>query len=163
MAEHEGEAKRETMSNRKIIIIIVVALLINVALVAGVLMFTLDRQGGAKAAEASVPKGTAKKEAPFIYPLEPFVVNIHDGTDLRYMKLKVELETTHGPDDKSVLDPYLPQLRDAILLLLTTKSLQDISDLDGKNRLRKEILTAVDRILPPGRVSQVLFTDFMVQ
>jgi flagellar FliL protein len=49
------------------------------------------------------------------------------------------------------------------LILLTTKTMQEIQDLQGKNQLREQILAAIGKIVPPGNVTKVYFTDFVVQ
>ena len=97
-----------------------------------------------------------------IYPLEPFIVNIYDGQEIRYLKLKVEFEMANS-EVKGDLDAKVAPLRDAILILLTTKTMQEIQDLQGKNTLREQILAASNRVLSPGKVTKVYFTDFVVQ
>ena len=97
-----------------------------------------------------------------VYPLEPFIVNIYDGQELRYLKVKVELEMT-GPAIKPELDARLAPIRDAVLVLLSTKTLQEIQDVQGKNQLKEEILAAINKIIPPGKIAKVYFTDFVVQ
>ncbi|MDK9716753.1 MAG: flagellar basal body-associated FliL family protein, partial [Trichlorobacter sp.] len=94
--------------------------------------------------------------------LEPFIVNIYDGQELRYLKVKVELEMSN-PAVKPELEGRLAAIRDAILVVLTTKTLQEIQDAQGKNQLREEILTAISKIVAQGKVSKVYFTDFVVQ
>lgn len=111
--------------------------------------------GGAKEGEGAAAGGT-------VYPLEPFIVNIYDGQELRYLKLKVEFEMAN-PQAKGELDAKLAPLRDAILILLTTKTMQEIQDLQGKNQLREQILAAVSKVVPPSKVTKVYFTDFVVQ
>jgi len=54
-------------------------------------------------------------------------------------------------------------MRDAILVVLTSKTLQDIQDIQGKNQLREEILTAVSKIVAQGKVTRIYFTDFVIQ
>lgn len=114
--------------------------------------------GEAKAAEGGGPG----KPGASSYPLEPFIVNIYDGQEIRYLKLKVEFEMVN-PEVKAELDGKVAPLRDAILILLTTKTMQEIQDLQGKNTLREQILAAANRIMQPGKVSKVYFTDFVVQ
>lgn len=99
-----------------------------------------------------------------MYPLEAFVVNIGTGNEMRYLKIKVELETGLTKEGvKPELDPYSAQLRDSILVLLTTKTVQDIQDLPGKTKLREEILANAKKVMPMGKISNVYFTDFVVQ
>jgi flagellar FliL protein len=50
------------------------------------------------------------------------------------------------------------------LLLLTSKSYGDISNVSGKLRLRNEVLQAFNRALAgKGSVHAVYFTEFVVQ
>ena len=111
-------------------------------------------------AEGGVP--SAATGAANIFPLEPFIVNIYDGQELRYLKVKVELEMT-GVGVKAELDNRLAPIRDAILVLLSTKTLQDIQDIQGKNQLKDEILASINKIIPPGKIVKIYFTDFVVQ
>jgi flagellar FliL protein len=112
--------------------------------------------GGAPAA------GGAAGPSANIYPLEPFIVNIYDGQELRYLKVKVELEMV-TPAVKTEIDGRLASIRDAILILLSAKTLQDIQDVQGKNSLKDEILGAINKNIPPGKIAKVYFTDFVVQ
>lgn len=112
--------------------------------------------GGAPAA------GGAVSPAANIFPLDPFIVNIYDGQELRYLKVKVELEMA-GPAIKGELEGRLAPIRDSILILLSAKTLQDIQDVQGKNTLKEEILGAINKNIPPGKVAKVYFTDFVVQ
>ena len=165
--ENQKVEKQNTpMSRKKKLIIVGVAIVASVALVSSVVAFTMGYElslPGTEDGQENHGEASAKKGPPVIYALEPFIVNIHDGQDMRYLKVKIDFETNAGPDPKVELDPYLAPLRDSILLLLTSKTLQDVLDLEGKNRLRGEILAATGKILPAGKVSRVFFTDFMVQ
>ena len=161
--QHEG-GKPSAMSTKKIIMIVSLAVIVSTSAIAGVLVYLLGGHRGPATAEAHTKGKThAQKEAPVVYAMDPFIVNIHDGQYIRYLKLKVELETVPGEEVKTELDAYLPPMRDAILTLLSTKSLKDIQDLQGKNLLKEQILAALTRIVPPGKVSRVYFTDFMIQ
>jgi flagellar FliL protein len=119
---------------------------------------------GAKAEGGGHGAAGGKEGAPVsnIYPLEPFIVNIYDGQDLRYLKVKVELEMV-GAGVKGEIDARLAPIRDAILVLLSAKTLQDIQDVQGKNQLKDEILGAINKHIPPGKIAKVYFTDFVVQ
>ncbi len=184
MAAKEDQAPEESApakDKKKLFIIIGAAVAAVVLIVVVIMVFAGGSKSAAKteagahgAPKAEAPKsgghgggghggGGEKSGANSTnYPLEPFIVNIYDGQDIRYLKVKVEFETS-GPEVKGELDPRQAPLRDAILVLLTTKTLQDIQDLQGKNQLREEILAATNKIVPPGKVTKVYFTDFVVQ
>ncbi len=97
-----------------------------------------------------------------IFPLEPFIVNVYDGQELRYLKVKVELEMV-SPAIKTEIEGKLAPIRDSILILLSAKTLQDIQDVQGKTTLKDEILGAINKNIPPGKIAKVYFTDFVVQ
>lgn len=121
-----------------------------------------EGKGEAKAEGGGHGGGGAKEGASNIYPLEPFIVNIYDGQELRYLKVKVEMEMA-GAGMKSELDARLAPTRDAILVLLSTKTMQDIQDIQGKNQLKDEILAAVNKQISSGKIAKIYFTDFVVQ
>jgi flagellar FliL protein len=104
----------------------------------------------------------ATKKVHAIYPMEPLIVNIHDSAELRYLKIKLDFEI-NGPETKAEIDPFLPQMQDAILVLLSGKQMAEITTTEGKNRLKEEIMASVGKIVPPKKITRVYFTDFVVQ
>jgi len=173
-AEVEGGGSKKKM-------FIIIGAAVAVAIILGVVAFMLMGKGDKKEhgkeeakvegkaeakAEGGEHGGAAGKEgaaagAASIYPLEPFIVNIYDGQELRYLKVKVELDMAGAY--KGELDARLAPIRDAVLVLLSAKTLQDIQDVQGKNQLKDEILVAINKIIPPGKIARVYFTDFVVQ
>jgi flagellar FliL protein len=172
--EQAAEATEEGGGKKKLIIIIGAVVL--VLIIGGVAAFMMmggdkkkeaaDAQGGAPAAAAgsadAAGQGGTAGGASTIFPMEPFIVNIYDGQELRYLKVKVELEMANA-GLKAELEGRLAPIRDAVLVVLTTKTLQEIQDVQGKNQLREEILTAISKIVAQGKVTKVYFTDFVVQ
>jgi flagellar FliL protein len=151
----EKEPAKEK-GNLKLILIVVAAVVLAVGGTAAYFLFS----GGGHAKEASAK--VEKLGNPVIFALDPFIVNIYDGQELRYLRVKVEMEVS-GEEAKTELAARQAQLRDAILVLLSAKTLLDVRDQQGKNQLRQEIFSTVGRILPPGKVQKVYFTDFVVQ
>ena len=190
MAKEEqtpAEAEAEGGGKKKLIIIIGAA--VAVALILGVVAFMMMGNGDKKTkkeGEAATAEGAAATAegghgaaapaagghggaaagaaggAANIYPIDPFIVNIYDGQELRYLKVKVELEMV-GPAIKPEIDGRIAPIRDSILILLSAKTLQDIQDVQGKNALKDEILNAINKNIPPGKIAKVYFTDFVVQ
>lgn len=173
MAEQAKAQEAPPSDNKKIVII--AAVIIALAILGAAAMFFLGGKGAEKKGASEAAKVEAKAEAKHgegkggegaaagsSYALEPFIVNIYDGQELRYLKVKVEFELS-SPQAKADLDAKVAPMRDAILVLLTTKTMQEVQDLQGKNQLREQILASVNKIVPPGDVSKVYFTDFVVQ
>lgn len=174
MAKEEqanADAPEDGGGKKKLFIMIGAAAL--VLIIGGVVAFMMLGKGdkkkeGDKAADPNAPAAAAAPAAPgapgvvMTFPLEPFIVNIYDGQELRYLKVKVEMEMANVAI-KPELESRLAPIRDAILVVLTTKTLQDIQDVQGKNQLREEILASVSKIVAQGKVTRVYFTDFVVQ
>jgi flagellar FliL protein len=97
-----------------------------------------------------------------IWPMEAFIVNIADVSGERYLKLVVQLELSEV-EAVTELEQIKPRLRDTILDLLSPKTLKELMDLAGKQRLREDIAGRVNNVLTRGKVNRVYFTEFVVQ
>ena len=116
-----------------------------------------------KTAETNV--GTAEvedKKFGAIYEMDPFIVNLLGREGKRYLKTTIQLEVDNE-DIKKELAQRNPQLRDAILLLLTSKAFEDISVPEGKLRLKNELIARINQSLPDAAIRTLYFTDFVVQ
>ncbi len=117
--------------------------------------------GGGEEAEATSQEKAASDMGP-IYPLETFIVNLADQRGKKYLKTKLELELD-GPIVVQEIDQRLPQFRDTILTTLSSKSFDDIRQLEGKYQLRAEIMTMLNQFLKSGKITNIYFTEFIVQ
>jgi flagellar FliL protein len=89
-------------------------------------------------------------------------VNLADTPEVRYLKLTVKLEL-ESQETSAELASRVPQLRDTILVLLTSKDAASIRTPQGKFLLRDEITQRVNSLLPKPGVRAAYFTDFVVQ
>jgi flagellar protein FliL len=113
--------------------------------------------------DADTKHEVSKVTAPgAIYDVDPFIVNLADTPEVRYLKLTVKLEL-ENQDVSAELAGRIPQLRDTILVLLTSKDAASIRTPQGKFQLRDEITQRVNSLLPKPGVRAAYFTDFVVQ
>jgi flagellar FliL protein len=126
----------------------------------GAVRDSLDFLGGKDPAKGK--KEAAKKSQGHIYNMEPFIVNLADPNQPRYLKIRISLESKEMKVNEEY-EKRLPQLRDMILTLLSSKSYKDISDSEGKNRLREDITSRLNQLLSSFQVKAVYFTEFMIQ
>jgi len=94
--------------------------------------------------------------------LEPFVVNIAGEAYPRFLKLKIELEAD-TPSTKKELDARRPQVRDTTILLLASKRLPEVSEFEGRALLKDDLKARITALLGEGKVTSVMFTEFVVQ
>ncbi|HHT9137617.1 MAG TPA: flagellar basal body-associated FliL family protein [Candidatus Wunengus sp. YC60] len=104
----------------------------------------------------------AEKEESLIVPVETLIVNLSGSNGRRYLKAKINLEAKDG-EMKKVIETKSVQIKDRLISILSSKTLEDIDGLEGQENLRKEIKDAVDVVLKVEGVLQVYFTEFVVQ
>jgi flagellar FliL protein len=107
----------------------------------------------------------AKLEEPVVgalLPLDPFIANLADEDGRRYLKatLQVEFFGARVPDEFTA---RVPQMRDLLLTLLTSKFFTEVRTPEGKAVLRTEVVNRMNRTLNKDLVKAVYFTEFIVQ
>lgn len=117
-------------------------------------------EASAKADGHGEPAG--KAAAGVVFDLDPFIVNLADAPDIRYLKMTIKLELENEGVSAS-LSSRIPQLRDTILVLLSSKDSAAIRTTQGKFQLRDEITQRINGLLPKPGVKTAYFTDFVVQ
>jgi flagellar FliL protein len=93
-------------------------------------------------------------------PLETFLVNLSGNRGNKVLKVNMELEF-EGEKLADEIDKRKPQIRDIIIILLSSKTYGVLSTPEGKEALREEIRDTVNSFLTRGRIKRVLFTDFI--
>jgi len=111
---------------------------------------------------ASKAQSAATNTPGAIYDIDPFIVNLADVPESRYLKLTVKLELDR-PDVSAELGARVPQVRDTILILLSSKDAASLRTPQGKFQLRDELTLRVNALLPKGGVRSAYFTEFVVQ
>lgn len=95
-------------------------------------------------------------------PLPQFTVNLADPPGNRYLKIGMEVEFNTPESAKEVQD-QIARVRDAIILLLSSKTVQQLSSAEGKVMLKNEVASRLNQVLGASRVVRVYFTDFVIQ
>ena len=97
-----------------------------------------------------------------IYDLDPFVVNLADQAELRYLKVTIKLELAQ-PTVRQEVESHIPQIRDNLLVLLSSKEYASIRTVEGKMDLRAEIIQRLNTVLQGDKVTNAYFTEFVAQ
>lgn len=94
--------------------------------------------------------------------ISEFIVNIISEEGTHYVKASLTLELSN----EKVLEEAnkrMPQIRDAVLLLIGNKTFEELQDLQGKKQIKAELKSKINSFLRAGRVKSVYLTDFVVQ
>ena len=162
-----GVFSRTRNAGVKIIIIVIVVVLVVVGGALGLKFFAPGLLPGSaeKAPEEETEpeeKEVGAAELGVLTPLKPFIVNLADPAGQRYLKLSMTLEV-ETPEAAAEVDTRMPQIRDVILLLLSSMRFEDVRTIEGKMRLRGQIIARCNTILTAGKVKNVFFSEFVVQ
>ncbi|MDR4495559.1 MAG: flagellar basal body-associated protein FliL [Nitrospirales bacterium] len=97
-----------------------------------------------------------------VMELEPFLLNLADRDELRFLKVSIKLELDR-PEETTDYQAKVPAIRDSLLVLLSSKESQLLRTVNGKRRIREEIMARVNTVMSKGKVANVYFTDFIIQ
>ncbi len=127
----------------------------------------IDTDDRKETAEESLNEASEVKEKEslkIIFPLEPVIANLADKASLgkRYLKITIALEVDNEMA-KEKASRYQPQVKDTILMLLTSKSFDEIRTMEGKLDLKQTLLTRINQAVGEGIVRRIYFTEFVVQ
>ena len=97
-----------------------------------------------------------------VVELDAFVLNLADREELRYLKMTIKLELDR-PEEMTDYPIKVPAIRDALLVLLSSKESRMLRTTNGKRRVREEIVSRINGIMKKGKIANVFFTDFVIQ
>lgn len=166
----QAEAPKKK-GKKKLIILVVLLLLVGGGGFAAYQMGVVDQllgggeateadagdEGGEQKAQAEGPTGT---EA--LVSLPTFIVNLADPLGRRYLKLALDVEVNDGEAAED-LTGNEAKVRDSVILLLSSKSYQDLSTMESKILLKKEIAERLNQVMGGPKVQRVYITEMVVQ
>lgn len=94
--------------------------------------------------------------------LEPFIVNLASEGGKRYLKVAIQLELGKAESAQEVTN-RMPQIKDAVITVLSSKSSEELLTIEGKFKLKEQILTRINNLLTSGVVKNVFFVEFVIQ
>ncbi|WP_345978775.1 flagellar basal body-associated protein FliL [Sulfurimonas sp. HSL3-2] len=184
MAEAKNTEETETTEVKKssslmlIVIIVVLIVVILVGAIIGILMMGGD-DGSSQQVQTNTQQNSSNTQMTkksrveldnsrtlnkigILYPLDTFTVNLLSENGSRYLKAQISLELS-GQELAAELDSKKAVIRDRILRLLSSKSLEEVSTLKGKDKLSEQIMDVLNPMLTDGSINGIYFTEFVIQ
>ncbi len=162
----KDDAAQETpapKSKKKLLIIIIVAVLALTLVGGGAAFFLLGKKPNAEQQEEHAAE-EEDAHPPVYEKLETFTVNLADGES--YLQLEMSLLVADTKVQEKI-KLHLPEVRDALLRLLSSKSAEELATPEGKDKLSTEVQGQVNEILGIKKgskgVKKVLFNAFIIQ
>ena len=134
-----------------------------------------EGKGEAKKGHAEPAKGKGKEEhgkgegaegggagGAFSYDFENVVVNLSGAMGTRYLKTSFTT-LSDNPDLKKLIDENKKQLLDVALSVLSTRTMADLEQPGSKNVVRNDLMANFNQALKSDLVSQIYFSEFVVQ
>ncbi|WP_456485797.1 flagellar basal body-associated protein FliL [Hydrogenimonas sp.] len=178
MAEEEKEESKESESGGakekgggNIVLILIVVLLVLVLAIGGVVAYLMlsgddSADEGATVKQEKVTKKRHRSSEDLtvgpMYPLDKFTVNLMSENGRRYLVVKMNLEED-GEELTPELDKKSPMIRDIIISILSSKTVEEITTPKGKEKLKEEIVNEINKRLEDGQIRHVYFTEFVIQ
>lgn len=114
-------------------------------------------EGASKVAEGI--EGAAG--ASVITNLGAFTVNLRGSGGGRVLRLEVQVDTDAAVAE--LVTQRAPELRDSVILAVSDYTWSELEGVDGKTRLRDELLTRLNGVVAPRAIHRLYFTQFVVQ
>lgn len=157
-ADPKADAAAPKSSKKKMVVIAIVGVLVIGLSAGGAWYFT--KSSGPATAEV---KKAAKPE--FVV-IDAFTVNLQPENGEQYLQIQFTLEVA-GVEQVEIIKTNMARVRSRVLLLLSAKKASELSTVEGKNVLSKEIIAEIKKPFsagsPPQEVTDVLFTSFIIQ
>ncbi len=106
---------------------------------------------------APLPEGVGE-----LVSIPPLLVNLAEPQGRRYLKLALDIEVK----DKLAADELnknMAKVKDSLLLLLSSKTYEDLGSLENKILLKKEIVERLTLVLGEQKVLRVYITEIVIQ
>jgi flagellar protein FliL len=158
--------------------LMVLTVLLSVGGVAGIVIYLaksgrLATGGAAGAVSSLAAKAGEAKVATHALVMEPMLVNLVDVDGHSYLRAGVTLRIEDPPKKKGEKEPEAKDgkvaaevsapLRDTVLAVLGRQRSEELLMPDGKERLKRELKLALAVHVPESKVTEIYFTDFLVQ
>jgi flagellar protein FliL len=154
VAEEPKEPQEQPKSSKKLILIIAIAVILLGAGGAGAYFKFFKK--------SDTTESHSKPEHSVIQEFDTFIVNLRDPGGKRFLKLALKAKLDGLPVSEE-FKSRIYEMRDMILMILSSKETEDISNPEDKLALKQEIMTALNRGLHKGQVQEIYFSEFLIQ
>ena len=136
-------------------------LIIGIVVVLVAMLVGKSVLGGGKGKDKAKAEKKAAAEVGISLPLDEFLVNLSGGGD-HYLRTTLSLGLKKGITEEQAKE-HVASMRDAILTVLSTKSIKDLSNAKGREDLKEEMLKKINEATGEENVVKVYLTAFATQ
>lgn len=97
-----------------------------------------------------------------VIALDPFVVNLDEPGNARYLKMTVQLELVNEKDGEAI-EKSKQVIRDEVLGYLSGLHVKDTLGATAKDTIREALMKRLEAVVGEHKVRRMFFQEFMVQ
>lgn len=117
--------------------------------------------------EAPRPKEKGKKkekggEIGPVFNLNPIIVNVAGSDARRYLKAQIVFELSKEKLAEEI-EKRSPQIYNVLIDILSSYRVEDITENNGKERIRSEVMNRINLILTSGTIVNVYLSELVIQ
>ncbi len=160
----QGEQKKgfKKLFSLKMLVLLLLIMILGIGSFFGYNHFLAEEDQNATNTSRKDESRDKKEEPTSMVTLPTILVNLADPLGKRYLKMTSKLQV-QGTNSKNMVQDKMPQIKDSMIMLLSSKSYRDLSSMEKKIRLKKQIVKRINQILEKSVVISVYFTQFVVQ
>lgn len=113
-------------------------------------------------AEGGKGGGHGKEAATSLHMIDNLVVNPAASGGTRFLLVSIAVDT-HEADMADVVASHDVELRDALIVVLGSKTVDELTDVTLRPAITKEIFEAVEKITGHGVVARIYIPQFVIQ
>jgi flagellar FliL protein len=162
--EERGAGPSPKKGGNKVLLIVIIILLLALLGVGGFIMFGSkgDTKGGAPAKRVELEEVQDPLKLGEMVAFEPFIVNLAGEGGKRFLKVTMQVEMNKKKLAEEV-NNKMPQMKDMIITVLASKTVDELLTIEGKFKLKEQLLTRINSNLKTGVVKNVYFVEFVIQ
>lgn len=115
-----------------------------------------------RAMTAPPPKTEAEAASSVTHEIANLVLNPANSGGTRFLMVTAAFELKDGKAEQEMKDREA-EVRDHILSLLGKKTVEELTDINARDLVKKEVLETIAPLFPKGAVIRVFFPQFVIQ
>ena len=161
----QEEVKPAGITTGKLLMILIPTMLLSIAASGGITYYLMSNMAPSSAeAEAEAPD-VVENPDPIYIQVGKILVNVDYQGDIRYIQGDVQL-MFHHQESADIAERDMPVIINELNTLFARQAFGEMRSVEGKEKLRRASLAAINRVLkfPDGAgVQDVYFTSFNLQ
>ena len=157
--EAAAEAPAASKGNRSVLILALAGVAAGAAAgLFGVGPVLAKRKDAAPVAAKHEEKPTTSID----HAIENLVLNPAGSGGTRFLMVTATFELKDAAAEE-FMKAHEAEIRDRLLALLGRRTVEELTEIDARERLKKEVLDVISPLFPKGAVEKVFFPQFVIQ